>query len=175
MKTVQLATGVHLWYKSGEVPVRVRWVLVRDPETHRVEGLFSTDISHTAEFIVESFVLRWNIEVTFEEVRANLGVETQRQWSDKAIRRTTPILMGMFSLICLIATKLNEQNSNLIITISSAWYDKQDNATFSDIHAYVKSIITKGLYFNKSEFEGEFIKIHRHDFENIVNSGLRVA
>ena len=175
MKTVQLATGVNLWYKSGEVPVKIRWVLVKDLETGRVEALFSTEISHSAQFIVESFVLRWNLEVTFEEVRANLGVETQRQWSDKAIKRTTPILMGTFSLICLMASKLNEQKNDLITAVTTAWYDKQDNATFSDVHAYVKSAIARDLYFNKSEFGDEFIKIPRQEFENIVNNWLMAA
>ena len=175
LKTVQLATGVSLWYKSGEAPVNMRWVLVKDIETGKVDALFSTEVSHTAQFIVESFVLRWNIEVTFEEVRANLGVETQRQWSDKAIKRTTPILMGIFSFVCLMATKLNEQNNDLILAISTAWYDKEDNATFSDIHAYVKSAIAKDLYFKKSEFEGEFVKIPRQIFEDIVNNWLMVA
>lgn len=52
--------------------------------------------------IIEYFVLRWNIEVTFEESRAHLGVETQRQWSDKAIARTTPLLMGLFSVVTLM-------------------------------------------------------------------------
>lgn len=175
MKTVQLATGINLWYKSGEVPVKIRWVLVKDIETGKVEALFSTEISHTAQFIVESFVLRWNLEVTFEEVRAHLGVETQRQWSDKAIKRTTPILMGLFSLICLMANKLNEQNNDLIATISTAWYDKQDNATFSDVHSYVKSVIAGDLYFSKSKFEGDFVKIPRQDLDNIVNNWLMVS
>jgi hypothetical protein len=47
--------------------------------------------------------LRWNVEVTFDESRRHLGVETQRQWSDpvvsdRAIARTTPVLLGLFSL-----------------------------------------------------------------------------
>jgi hypothetical protein len=67
--------------------------------------------------MVEYFVLRWNIEVTFEEARAHLGVETQRQWSDKAIKRTSPILLGMFSLVCLIAQAQNKLTGNLIQTI----------------------------------------------------------
>ena len=174
-KTVQLLTGVNLWYKSGEVPIQVRWVLVKNIETGSVEAFFSTDISHSAVFIVESFVLRWNLEVTFEETRAHLGVETQRQWSGKAIKRTTPILMGMFSLVCLMALKLSEQAGGLIPTSYTAWYDKGDEATFSDIHAYVKSAIARSLYFNKSEFNDEFVKIPRQDFENIINNWLLAA
>ncbi|ULH17759.1 hypothetical protein MF271_20345 (plasmid) [Deinococcus sp. KNUC1210] len=47
--------------------------------------------------ILEFFVQRWQLEVTVEEVRAHLGVETQRQWTDLAIARTTPALLGLFS------------------------------------------------------------------------------
>ena len=113
--------------------------------------------------------------MTFEETRAHLGVETQRQWSGKAIKRTTPILMGMFSLVCLMALKLSEQAGGLIPTSYTAWYDKGDEATFSDIHAYVKSAIARSLYFNKSEFNDEFVKIPRQDFENIINNWLLAA
>ena len=46
---------------------------------------------------------RWQVESTFQEVRAHLGVETQRQWTDLAIPRTTPALLGLFSLVTLLA------------------------------------------------------------------------
>ena len=65
-------------------------MLVFDPEKNKAEAFFSTDMKLAPEQIVNWFVLRWNIEVTFFETRAHLGIETQRQWSDKAIARTTP-------------------------------------------------------------------------------------
>jgi len=168
LKTVLTATGVNMWYKSGEKPITIRWVLVKNPDSGRVEALFSTDINHTAKFIVESFVLRWNLEVTFEEVRAHIGVETQRQWSEKAIKRTTPILMGVFSLVCIIADKLNA-HGGVIKAISTAWYNKNNCVTFSDIHSHVKQVIAMSLYFNESAENDDFVKISRQDFENIVN------
>lgn len=91
LKSVKLASGVALWYKAGEKPLEIRWVMVCDPETNRTEAFFSTDINLSPETIVEYFVLRWNLEVTFEEARAHLGIETQRQWSELAIKRTTPM------------------------------------------------------------------------------------
>ncbi len=80
-------------------------VLVRDPEDKgsKAYALFSTSHDLTAWHIVERFVMRWSIEVTFEESRRHLGVESQRQWSDKAIERTTPTLLALFSLVCLMA------------------------------------------------------------------------
>ena len=78
LKNVKLSSGVALWYKAGEKPLKICWVMVCDPETNRTEAFFSTDINLNPETIVEYFVLRWNLEVTFEESRAHLGVETQR-------------------------------------------------------------------------------------------------
>jgi len=81
--------------------------------------------------------MRFSIEILFEEARAYLGMETQRQWSNKAIMRSTPLIFALFSLICLIALKLRETVELSVST--SAWYVKNpDAATFSDIIAYVR-------------------------------------
>jgi len=100
IKHIRYLTGINLWHTSGEKPVPVRWVLVVDPEGKcRSEAFFSTDTQLSAISIVEYYVLRWNVDVTFEESRRHLGVETQRQWSDKAIERTTPVLFGLYSIV----------------------------------------------------------------------------
>ena len=94
-RTVELTSQTAVWYRSGKPPVPLRWVLVRDPQGEFTpQALLCTDPSADPTQILEWFVLRWQLEVTFQEVRAHLGVETQRQWSDRAIARTTPILMG---------------------------------------------------------------------------------
>ena len=80
----------------------IRWVLTRDPSGKRPpKAIFSTDLAQTAEQIVSDFMKRWSLEVTFEEGRAYLGIETQRQWSDLAIERSTPLLFGLYSLVTL--------------------------------------------------------------------------
>jgi hypothetical protein len=104
-REVDLATGTALWYTPGYDPLPLRWVLVRDRASKRsfaTQAFFATDQAVAARQIVEWFVLRWNEEVTFEAVREHLGVETQRQWSDLAIARTTPALLGMYSLVTLL-------------------------------------------------------------------------
>jgi hypothetical protein len=58
--------------------------------------------------------MRWQLEVTFQEVRRHLGFETQRQWSDLAIRRTTPALLGLFSLITLFAHQRMTQSTEAV-------------------------------------------------------------
>ena len=103
-KTLEILSGTALRHRPGTPPKSIRWVLVRDPEGRREpQAFFSTDPGMEPERIIAVFVRRWQIEVTFQEVRAHLGVETQRQWSDLAIERTTPALLGLYSLVCLWA------------------------------------------------------------------------
>ena len=95
---MELPSQTAVWYRSGKPPVLIRWVLIRDPQrTFTPQALLCTDPAADQAQILEWFVLRWQLEVTFQEIRTHLGVETQRQWSDLAIARTTPILLGLFS------------------------------------------------------------------------------
>jgi hypothetical protein len=135
-RTIDLASGTAVWYHSGLPVVPLRWVLIRDPQgKFDPQAVLSTDLSVTAQQIVEWFVLRWQLEVTFEEARAHLGVETQRQWSVLAVLRTTPALLGLFSLITLFAHQLL-QGKGLVVR-QAAWYPKTV-ATFSDTLAFVR-------------------------------------
>ena len=136
-KALQIRSGVALWYRSGK-PTPIRWVLVRDPEGRRgPQALFSTDTKMTAERILTTYIRRWKIEVTLQEVRAHLGVETQRQWSDLAIDRTTPVLFGLYSLVCLWAGDILAKT---VGPFQAAWYQKSA-FTFSDAIAAVRTRI----------------------------------
>ena len=141
---VQYLTNTALWHVEGFEPAPIRWVLVVDPTGKRGPiPLFSTDVNLSAQCIIELYVERWSIEVTFEEVRAHLGVETQRQWSDGAIARTTPALMGLFSLTCLMANSMLQGKE--LEKGGAAWYRK-DQGTYSD----VLTLIRKELWRWKS-------------------------
>lgn len=134
-KTLEIVTGVSLWYHRGTDPVRLRWVLVRCPDNSlQPTAFFCSDPTVRAHQILRWFVCRWNIEVTFEELRAQLGFETQRQWSTRAIERTAPCLFGLFSLIVAMAKTLHPKTLPLRET---SWYHK-DEATFSDALAAVR-------------------------------------
>jgi hypothetical protein len=172
-KNVRLLSGIHLWYSPGDKPLPIRWVLVLDPVTNKAEAFFSTDLKLALERIVSWFVLRWNIEVTFEEMRAQLGMETQRQWSDKAIARTTPCLMALFSLVCLFAIEMLKTQALPIL--STTWYNKKSEATFSDILAFVKRSIWAENYFNDSPFDGEYMKIKPEQWESLLDQLARAA
>src|SRR5512135_2121982 len=96
-KLIQVLSRTGLWHRRGCDPVAIRDVLARDPEGKQPDAAyFCTDGRFGPEEILRHVVPRWSLEVTFEEARAHLGLETQRQWSDRAIARTTPVLLGLF-------------------------------------------------------------------------------
>ena len=104
---------------------------MHDPQGDRpTRAFFSTDMAHGAANMIAAFVNRWPLEVTFEEARAQLGLETQRQWSDLAIERTTPALLGLFSLVVLLAHALYPTGD--LPLPQAAWYPKT-HATFHDV------------------------------------------
>jgi len=172
-KKVLLLSEINLWYSSGEKPMPIRWVLVLDPAKNEAEAFFSTDLQLAPEQIIRWFVLRWNIEVTFAESRMHLGMETQKQWSDKAIARTTPCLMALFSLVCLFACQMIKNKALPIL--STAWYDKKGEATFSDIIAYVRRDIWSSQYFNDSMVEADYMKIKPIYWEALLYQLVRAV
>jgi hypothetical protein len=137
---VEFITGASLWHRCGNAPVLIRWVLVRCPEAtpkqerFKPAALFSSDPTLAAEQIIALFISRWNIEITFEELRSFLGFETQRQWSDRAIERTTPCLFGIFSVAVLWA---KVRYADKLPVRQTTWYPKS-GATFSDVLAAVR-------------------------------------
>ncbi len=133
-KHLEVSTAVSLWHRSGAEAVALRWVLLRCPEESFAPCACFASAELAPAELVSLFVLRWNLEVTFEELRAQLGFETQRGWADKTIERTTPCLFGIFSLVVLLAKRLHPQE---LPVQQVSWYDKQE-ATFSDALAAVR-------------------------------------
>lgn len=167
-RQIEYLTFTCLWYHAGFTPVRLRIVLVKTPNgKNEAEAFFSTNIDLNPTQIIRYFVLRWNIEVTFEETRAHLGVETQRQWSDKAIARTTPLLMGLFSFVTLVALKIH-QIKPLVSLETAAWYDKKGELTFSDIISVVKKSIWSNKYFSKSGNQLDFEKYTDETINSLI-------
>jgi hypothetical protein len=135
-RTIEIVSDTAVWYHGGQPPVPIRWVLIRDPKgKFKTQALLCTDLVVQPVQIVKWFVLRWQLEVTFREVRAHLGVETQRQWSDLAIARTTPALLGLFSLVTVLAHQRTRHKK--LPLRQTAWYIKR-RPTFSDALAVVR-------------------------------------
>jgi hypothetical protein len=155
---VEITSNTAVWYHSGMPAVPLRWVLIRDPnDKFETRALLCTDQSATPLQILQWFVQRWQLEVTFQEVRTHLGVETQRQWSDKAIARTTPILMGLFSWVTLLAHQ--SQLEGKMPIRQAAWYVKT-TPTFSDAIALVRRRIWEHWGFCMSSFFPDIQKTH---------------
>ena len=159
-RLVEIASGTALWYHGGLKPVPIRWLLVRDPTGElQPQAFLATDPSAHPRDIITWFVRRWQVEVTFEEVRAHLGVETQRQWSDKAILRTTPLLLGLYSIITLCTQDLAK--SRKLKPRTAAWYPKAV-LTFSDAIAAVRGEIWAHQISFMSRPHRDTIEIPRH-------------
>ena len=148
-RQLNIATGTALWYHGGAPAVPLRWVLVRDPKGKlKPQAFLCTDQKAAPAQILDWFVKRWQIEVTFEETRAHLGMETQRQWSSPAIARSTPAIMALYSLVTLQARELLAHQC--LSVRQAAWYRK-DCATFSDTIALVRRWLWGQEYLSISE------------------------
>ena len=135
-RMIEIASGTAVWRHGGLPVVPIRWVLVRDPEDRfEPQALLCTDLACEPAQIVSWFVRRWSVEVTFQEARAHLGVETQRQWSDTAIARTTPCLLALFSIVTLLAARLPARQRRRMA--AARWYPKP-RPTFADALAAVR-------------------------------------
>jgi DDE superfamily endonuclease len=167
-REVEIYSETSLWYKCGHQPVSICWVLVRDPQgKYEPQAFLSTNSDHTPVQILTWFVRRWRMEVTFEEARAHLGIETQRQWSDLAIARTTPVLFGLFSLVTLMADRLIKGKVKPVRT--AAWYAKQ-RPTFSDVIAIVRRCLWSGCHFSTSSPNSDVVKVPRSLWERLTDA-----
>jgi hypothetical protein len=166
-KQLQVFSRTTLWYTPGWAPVAIRFVLVRDPEGKLQDAAFlCTDLQATPAQVLHWVVMRWSVEVTFEEARAHLGVETQRQWSDLAIARTTPALLGLFSLVTVLALRLRPEGR--IPVEVTAWYHKPE-AAFADCLALVRQHIWRARYLVNSAPQADFVQFPREAFELLLN------
>jgi DDE superfamily endonuclease len=135
-RVVEICSATAVWRHAGLPVLPIRWVLLRDPQRRfDPQALLCTDPARDPLQIVQWFIQRWQVEVTFREVRDHLGVETQRQWSDRAIARTTPCLLALFSMVTLLAARLDCRARSAVC--SDAWYRKP-RPTFVDTLAAVR-------------------------------------
>jgi hypothetical protein len=170
-RMVEVASQTAVWYSTGLFAVPVRWVLIRDPEGgFETQALLCTDLEADPEMILSWFVMRWQLEVTFQEVRKHLGFETQRQCSELAIRRTTPALMGLFSVVTLIAHGRMVQASG-VFRRQASWYHKA-HPTFADALALVRKELwaQEEQTFYGSAAETDTIKVPRAYVERLTDA-----
>jgi hypothetical protein len=167
-REVEVHSETAIWYKTGEPPVRIRWLVVRDPlGEFEPQALMTTNLDHTPLQMLRWFVRRWRMEVTFAEARAHLGVETQRQWNDLAIGRSTPILLGLFSLVTLLADGLMKVPGQAVRR--AAWYEKT-TPTFADAIASVRRCLWSSGHFSMSSANEDVCKIPRSLLDRLIEA-----
>lgn len=167
-REVEVHSETAIWYKTGQPPVGIRWLVVRDPRGEfEPQALMTTNTDHTPLQMLSWFVRRWRMEVTFEEARRHLGMETQRQWSDLAIARSTPVLLGLFSLVTLLADGLMKVPGQAVR--KAAWYTKT-MPTFADAIASVRRCLWSSWDFSTSGANDEVCKIPRSLFERLTDA-----
>ena len=156
-RRLEVCSQTAVWFHSGLPLVPIRWVLLRDPQGEfDPQALLCTDPARTPSQIISWFVQRWPVEVTFREARDHLGVETQRQWSDRAIARTTPCLLALFSLTALLGNQLNPRAR--LAAAAAAWYRKTQ-PTFADTLAAVRKEIWAAQGFSMSRTRSNIRKL----------------
>jgi hypothetical protein len=156
---VELTSATAVWYHSGMPPLPIRWVLIRDPQSKfEPQALLCTDLTVAPVQMLEWFVRRWRLEVTWQEARAHLGMETQRQWNELAIARTTPTLLGLFSIVTLLAGQLAQEHA--LPVRQAVWYRKPQ-PTFADAIAVVRQHLWTSAHFYMSPAKADMVKIPR--------------
>jgi hypothetical protein len=167
-RRVQITSSTAVWYHAGTPVVPMRWVLIRDPHRRFApQALLATNPQLTPVQILTYFIRRWQMEATCEEARAHLGIETQRQCSDRATPRTTPALLALYSLVTLMAARLLGTHPMPVRT--AAWYRKAP-ATFSDTMALVRQCLWRQCHCSMSQAEADVVKIPRALFERVTDT-----
>jgi hypothetical protein len=168
-RTVETVSDTAVWHSTGLPAVPLRWVLIRDPRGEfRTQALLCTDLRVDPERIISWFVRRWQMESTFQEVRQRLGFETQRHWSQRAIQRTAPALLALFSVVTLFAHQYMAKSAQTVR--QTAWYRKS-YPTFSDALALVrKELWAQEETFCGSPREADTLKVSREFIERLTDA-----
>jgi hypothetical protein len=156
-----------LWSTPRWPPVAIRDVLAADPKGQlRMEAFCCTDLEATPVELLPWGVMRWAVAVTLAAGRAPLGLETQRQGSDLALARTTPVLLALFSLVTLLALQLS-QGGQLPVPVT-AWYHKTE-PTFADCLALVRQHLWRAWYLMNSAPEADIRQFPREALDRLIH------
>jgi hypothetical protein len=135
----------------------------------KTQALLGTNLDADPRKVLSWFVMRWQLEVTYQEMRRHLGLETQRQWSELAIRRTTPALLGLFSLVTLFAHQ-HMRKPEGTLRHRAAWYRKT-HPTFADALGLVrKELWAQEQTFCGSPAETDMVKVPRIFMERLTDA-----
>jgi hypothetical protein len=167
-RDVDAVTGTRHWYKAGEGLVPARWAYVHDRTgTHRDEYFDSTDVTMTAQEIIEEYTGRWNIETTFEGGRAYLGLESTRGRRERTVRRAEPCLLSLYSVVALPYWLLPSADQEQGVV---EWVGKA-TVTFSDAITAVRRWLWARWVFPRAGHADTFAKLPEA-FQQLLLAGL---
>lgn len=170
-RDVEIVCGQGHWYKAGQGLVAVLWVFVHDRTgTHRDEYFFSTDVTMSAQEVIEIYVGRWNEETTFQEMRSYVGLETTRGWKEKTVLRVAPCLFGLYTLTACLYSQLPRRYAQVRAV---DWPGKQD-VTFSDAITAVRRWLWRQWVFAIPGYKPAFEKLSR-PFRSLLLHALAPA
>jgi hypothetical protein len=166
---VEIVSDTAIWHSTGLPAAPLRWVLIRDPQGEfKTQALLCTDLGADPKQITSWFVRRWQMEATFQEVPQRLGFETHRHWSEMAIHRTAPALLGLFSVVRLFA---HQHMAKSMDNVRQTACYRKSNLTFSDALALVrKELWTQEATFCGSPEETETVKVPRAFMEALTEA-----
>jgi hypothetical protein len=157
-RDVQTVSGIGQWYKAGHGLVAVRWVFVHDVTgTHRDEYFFTTEVTLSAQAVIETYVGRWNEETTFQELRSYLGLETTRGWKERTVLRVAPCLFGLYTLVASLYSQLPRRYAHVR---GVDWPGKKE-VTFSDAITAVRRWLWQEWVFAIPGHREAFAKLAR--------------
>jgi hypothetical protein len=171
VRDVEVVTGTGHWYKAGAGLVEVRWVFVHDlTGTHRDEYFMTTDLTMSAQEVVETYVGRWNEETTFQEMRSYLGLESTRGWKEKTVLRAAPCLFGLYTVVACLYSQLPRRYAREQAVL---WAGKEV-VTFSDAITAVRRWLWRQWVFSIPGFSPVFEKLPR-PFRSLLLHALAPA
>lgn len=169
-RDVEVVSETGHWYKAGQGLVEVRWVYVHDLSgTHRDEYFFSTDVSMSAQLIIETYARRWNLETTFQEMRSYIGLETTRGWKKETVLRVGPCLFGLYSVVVCLYSQLPAKYRQTGVN----WVGKS-GLTFSDAITAVRKWLWLEWVFRVTGQRDAFEKLPA-GFQKLILNGLAPA
>jgi hypothetical protein len=170
-RNVEVVSDRGHWYKAGQGLVEVRWVFVHDLSgTHRDEYFFSTDVNLTAKAIIETYVRRWNLETTFQEMRSYVGLETTRGWKKSTVLRVAPCLFGLYSVVVCLFSQLPEKYA---YSRGVDWEGKE-GLTFSDAMTAVRKWLWAEWVF-RAAGHGDAFENLPDEFKALILNGVAPA
>ena len=134
---VQVQVFEAQWYRTGHGRL-LRFVLIRDwPGHNKDDVLVSTDLNMNAREIIEAYCCRWSLEETFGWAKGRLGLEEPQNRTEKAVQRTAPMALWIYSLVVYWYAGWSRKRSHLSFR-TAPWNQSKRNPTFADMLATLR-------------------------------------